>query len=263
MAVGDNDLFKLQGKRALVVGGGLGMGRASAQLLAEVGARVAVLDIEEGRAQAVAGGIEERGGEALALAGDALDPVGVQAAVQRAAEQFGGLDILVNIVGQAGWGSALAMTPVQWDQDQSRNLRYVFFSCQAFARLPAPAAGARAIVNIASISGMNSAPGHASYGAAKAGLMSLTRTLAQEWGRLGIRVNCIAPGAIRTDRSQGTPAHDTAVATHAPLGRRGDQTEIAKAALFLVSDLASYVTGHTLLVDGGVQTNYPFPLAAR
>ena len=261
--MGDSDLFKLQGKRALVVGGGLGMGRASAELLAAVGARVAVLDIEESRAQTVAGAIRERGGEALALAADALEPAGAQAAVQRAAERFGGLDILVNIVGQAGWASALRMTPEQWDQDHSRNLRYVFFTCQAFARLPAPVEGTRAIVSIASISGMNSAPGHASYGAAKAGLMSLTRTLAQEWGKLGIRVNCIAPGAIRTDRSQGTPAHDTSVAANAPLGRRGDQTEIAKAALFLVSDLASYVTGHALLVDGGVQTNYPFPLAAR
>jgi NAD(P)-dependent dehydrogenase (short-subunit alcohol dehydrogenase family) len=257
------DLFQLVGKKALIVGGGLGMGKASSELLASVGARVAVLDVVESRARTVASSINERAGEALPLVADALDPIAVQGAVQTAAEQLGGLDILVNIVGQAGWASALEMSADGWDLDQHRNLRYVFFTCQAFARLPAPTEGTRAIVNIASISGMNSAPSHPSYGAAKAGLMSLTRTMAQEWGRLGIRVNCIAPGSIRTDRSQGSEAVRRMMQDYAPLGRQGEQTEIAKAVLFLVSDLASYVTGVTLLVDGGVETNYAFPLQRR
>jgi NAD(P)-dependent dehydrogenase (short-subunit alcohol dehydrogenase family) len=254
------DLFGLAGKKALVVGGGLGMGKASAQLLAQVGAHVAVLDIDEARAANVANGINDEGGKALPLTGDALDPSKAAELVRAAAMGLGGLDVLENIVGQAAWGRALETTIDTFDAEITRNLRYVFTTAQAFARLPARADAPRAIVSIASISGMNSAPGHVAYGAAKAGLMSMTRTMAQEWGPLNIRVNCVAPGAIRTDRSQGTAAQDAVISEHAPLGRRGQQEEIAKAVLFLASDLASYVTGHTLLVDGGVQTNYPFPL---
>lgn len=252
------DLFGLEGKRALVVGGGLGMGKASAELLASVGVAVAVLDIDEARAANVADAINAAGGQAVPLSADVLNGAGAQQAVSDAARLLGGLDILVNIVGQASFVPLAEMTMETWDLDLNRNLKYVFAVGQAFARLDVPGGAQRSIVSIASVSGLNSAPGHAAYGAAKAGLMSLTRTMAQEWGKLGIRVNAIAPGAIKTDRNQGTPELEATVGAVAPLQRRGRQEEIARAVLFLASDLASYVTGNTLLVDGGVQTRNPF-----
>lgn len=255
-----NEFFKIQGRRALVVGGGLGMGKASSQILASAGAEVGVLDVDLARAESVANAVTAAGGKAHALQSDILDAGNALRAVNAACERLGGLDILVNIVGQAAWSPAIDMPIAMFDSELTRNLRYVFTTAQAFAKLPATG-NPRAIVSIASISGMNSAPNHAAYGAAKAGLMSLTRTLAQEWGPLGIRVNCIAPGSIRTDRSQGTPESERILTEHSPLQRKGVQEEIAKAVLFLASDLSSYVTGHTLLVDGGVQTNYPFPQA--
>lgn len=258
----ESSLFKLDGKNALVVGGGLGMGKASSEILASVGARVAVADIDPARSENVASSIKQAGGYAIALSGDALDPAGATNLVNEAASQLGSLDVLVNIVGQAAYG-ALLDTPIEtFDSEITRNLKYVFSTGTAFARLAAASPGTpRAIVCIASISGFQSAPKHASYGAAKAGLMSLTRSMAQEWGGLGIRVNCVAPGVIKTDRSQGTPEMEQVLNEQAPLHRRGDQTEIAKGVLFLASDLASYVTGHTLLVDGGVQSNYAVRLA--
>jgi 3-oxoacyl-[acyl-carrier protein] reductase len=239
------------------------MGKASAELLAAAGAQVVVLDLDETHARLVADRIVGDGGEAWPLVADVLDPAAATEAVQEAARLVGGgLDILINIVGSGAWGPALEMSPDMdtWDLDQARNVRYVFCTAQAFAKLPATEDSPRAIVNIASINGLNSSPKLVAYGVAKAGLISLTRTLAQEWGPMGIRVNCIAPGVIRTDRD--VSELDELVRAVAPLRRRGDVTEIAKVVLFLASDLASYVTGDMVLVDGGLQTNFPFPLAS-
>jgi NAD(P)-dependent dehydrogenase (short-subunit alcohol dehydrogenase family) len=236
------------------------MGKASAELLAAAGAAVVILDKTDGDAKAVADDIIGVGGRAVPLVADVLNPAAASEAIQEAARLLGGgLDILINIVGAPSWGSALEMSVETWDSEQVRNLRYVFTTAQTFARLPAGSDSPRAIVSITSISGLNSAAKHAAYGAAKAGLMSLTRTLAQEWGPLGIRVNSVAPGVIRTDRPSDL---DSLVKEVAPLRRRGEVTEIGKAVLFLASDLASYVTGQTLVVDGGLQTNFPFALAS-
>jgi NAD(P)-dependent dehydrogenase (short-subunit alcohol dehydrogenase family) len=144
------------------------------------------------------------------------------------------------------------MTPADWDFEQRRNLRYVFFVAQAFAKDLLAAGKPGAIVSIASVSGMQGAVSHAPYGAAKAGVINLVKTLAVEWGRHNIRVNAIAPGTIITPRLPDSPAQQEAMRKSLiPMRRRGTTEEIGRAVLFLSSDLASYVTGHTLPVDGG------------
>ncbi len=255
-----DELLGLQDRRALVVGGGFGIGRATVELLASAGMRVAVLDRERMRAEAVADALSDRGGKAVAIVADVTDPTSADVAVSRAAQELDGLDVLVNVVGLAVRSSLLDMADAEFDLDLSRNLRYQFRYGRAFARERGSAEGGhRTIVNVASIGGLNAAPGIGAYGAAKAALMALTKTMAAEWARLGIRVNAVAPGSIITDRYQGTPELNARRAATIPLGRLGEQTEIAKAILFLASDLASYVTGHTLAVDGGVTSTSALP----
>jgi NAD(P)-dependent dehydrogenase (short-subunit alcohol dehydrogenase family) len=144
------------------------------------------------------------------------------------------------------------MTPEQWELDHRRNLRHFFFTARAVAGSLIRREKPGAIACIASVSGLQSAPHHASYGAAKAGLMNLVRTMAVEWAPHDIRVNAIAPGSIATPRIPDTPeARERHRQSLIPMKRRGTTDEIGKVATFLVSDLASYVTGHTVPVDGG------------
>jgi 3-oxoacyl-[acyl-carrier protein] reductase len=254
--------FGLAGKKAIVIGGGFGMGRASVAALAAEGVEVAVVDLELDRAETVAAAARDAGGAAFAFAQNVEDDEGLAAMVSGIADRLGGVDVLVDVVGGSSWGAALEMDPAVLDFDSRHNLRHFFVAAQAFARAkPSTTSSARSILGIASISGIVSAPNHAAYGAAKAGLISLVHTFAQEWGPLGIRVNAIAPGAIRTDRNNPGPEFTGKVNAGTPLGRMGKQDEIGTAALFLSSDLASYVTGQVLVVDGGATTNYPFPLS--
>jgi 3-oxoacyl-[acyl-carrier protein] reductase len=254
-----DDLLQLRERSALVVGGGLGIGKATVDLLAAAGMKVAVLDRERERAEAVAAGVCGRGGVAIAITADILDAASAASSVDRAGEELGGLDVLVNVVGLAVRSTLLEMSEEEFDLDLSRNLRYQFRFGRAFARQRGSSGGGRTIVNIASVGGLNASPGLAAYGASKAALISLTKTMAAEWAPLDIRVNSIAPGSIITDRFQGTPELNAARAAAIPLGRLGDQAEIAKVVLFLASDLASYVTGHTLVVDGGVTSLSALP----
>jgi 3-oxoacyl-[acyl-carrier protein] reductase len=160
---------------------------------------------------------------------------------------------MVSIVGQSAFGSALEMTPDTWDLDQRRNLRYFFVVAREVAAAMIRRGRGGAMVGIASVDGIQGSAYHASYGAAKAGLISLVKSLAVEWASKDIRVNAIAPGHIVTPRLYDT---NERVAYYAespiPMKRRGQPVEIAKAATFLVSDLASYVSGVTLPVDGGL-----------
>ncbi|GGC48404.1 SDR family NAD(P)-dependent oxidoreductase [Chelatococcus reniformis] len=247
-----NDIFKLDGKCALVVGGGQGMGASTALLLASVGCNVAVVDVVEERAKDVATKIAALGRTSAALQGDILKISDTAALVQEAERKLGGLDILVSIVGQARWASVLEVTPDLWDIEHDQNLRSFFFLGQAFARHLVDQGQPGAITCITSVSGVNSSPRHAPYGAAKAGLIQLVKTMAVEFAKYDIRVNSVAPGSIITPRLPETEETDrTTRKGPIPMKRRGTTDEIAKAILFLSSDLASYVTGHTLLVDGG------------
>jgi NAD(P)-dependent dehydrogenase (short-subunit alcohol dehydrogenase family) len=252
----------LDGKVALIVGGGAGMGEQSALKLAAAGCSVAVLDVNESAANNVVAKITANSGKAAAFVGDALDSAHVTDLIARIEQQVGGIDILVCIIGQAHWGSFLDVSLNDFDLDQHRNLRYIFALSQAVARSIVERSSGGAFVMIASVSGVQSAPNHSSYGAAKAGLMNLVRSMAVELAEKDIRVNAVAPGAIATPRinasfpeGQASPALRTML-QRIPMGRMGQPEDIGNAVLFLTSGLARYITGHTLIVDGGLTAGF-------
>jgi 3-oxoacyl-[acyl-carrier protein] reductase len=250
------EILGLTNKCAVVVGGGLGIGRASSELLARAGAQVAVVDVERDRAEGVAAALTGAGGSAIPLVADVLDREHGGDAVDIAAERMGGLDILVNVVGRSTYKPLLEMDDAHLSMDIDRNMRYQLRICRAFARRLVDLGHGGAIVNIASEAGLRASPGNAGYGASKAALISLSRSMAIEWAEHGIRVNCIAPGTIATDHWVSSRGENAAVeasrrAAVVPMRRVGEQDEVAKAVLFLASDMSSYVTGETLVLDGG------------
>lgn len=251
-------ILGMDGKRALVVGGGLGIGRESALLLARAGARVVVVDTERDRAEGVAKEIAGAGAEAHALVADVTRDAEAEGTVRDAVAALGGLDTLVNIVGGATWASLLDATPELWDQQFSLNLRQHWILCRACAKAMEDG-GSMTVV--ASASGLFGAPDHGPYGAAKAGLMALVRTMSQEWWERGIRVNAIAPGAVRTPRMEGNWERGEIPKPQADVvDRMALPEDIAGAALFLSSTLARRVSGQTLVVDGGHTVRFPFNL---
>ena len=247
-----NDLFGFEGRRVLIVGGGQGMGEATAMLLGRLGAEVALLDLELDRAERVRDAITRGGGRAFAVQADVTDEASLVTAFAKVESEFGPVDGLVTIIGMAAWSSFVEMTTATWDQDHNRNLRYVFISAREFARSLIARQAPGSLVTIASVDGLRSAQNHASYGAAKAGLVNLVRTMAQEWAPHGIRANCVAPGGIVTPRLPFSTVEQEAQGMSAvPMKRRGTTSEIANAVTFLLSDMATYITGQTLAVDGG------------
>ena len=256
--------FGLESKGALVLGGGQGMGEATAMALARAGCRVAVFDFELERAQSVVAKIEAEGGTAAAIQGDALSDEALRAAIKSADAAIGGIDVMASIIGMAAWSRLTDMTTETWDLDQRRNLRYFFIAAQTVANLMIERGKPGAMVCIGSVDGMRSAPYHASYGAAKAGLIHLMQTMAFEWAEHGIRVNCVTPGSIVSPRvPRGDPARDRSLAEGIPAGDRGEKEDIANAALFFLSDLARYVSGQNLAVDGALLTRSLFDYSAR
>jgi NAD(P)-dependent dehydrogenase (short-subunit alcohol dehydrogenase family) len=252
------DMFGLAGKVAIVWGGGQSMGEAYALRLARAGCDVAVVDLVAERAETVAGKLRELGRRSVALSADARDPAAVEAAVDKAERELGPLKAMATIIGMAQhWGPVLDMSLEQWRDDGSLNLETFFLTAQASARRMVRNGGG-AIVGTVSISGLTSAPTHAAYGAAKAGIANLVRSMAAELGP-DIRVNGVAPGPVATLRiakqlSSDGPA--TFPMPRLPMKRAGTVDEMAKAGLFLLSDLSSYITGHTLPVEGGWQAAY-------
>ena len=258
------DLFGLTGTPSLVIGGASGIGRATAVMLAHAGASVAVADLDAKGAAAVAAEIADAGGSAVSLSGDVLEPAGATAVVDGAYDALGGLEVVVNIVGYAAWSPLLDYDLATWSHDIRRNLDQHLFVGQAAARRFIANGVAGRIAMVASVSGLYGAPNHAAYGAAKAGVMSLARSMADEWGRYGIRVNGVAPDCIRTPRvaagfeASGIADPDAIVqADGMPLGRWGHPDEIAGPLVFLVSNMASFMSGQTLVVDGGTRAHFP------
>ena len=248
----DNSLLNLEGKSALIVGGGEGISLSTARLLAQEGCGVAVADIDAGRAIHVAAEVDLLGQPSVSFAADMLDDVQVATVFERAEQELGGIDLLVTIIGQGSFNPITEMTTAQWDRDHRMNLRYFFLNAQLVARSMIARGEPGSIVCISSVEGMQSAPNHASYGAAKAGLINLVRSMDVELAPHHIRVNSVAPGSIATPRIPASPERVKRTAEGLiPFKRLGTTDEVAKAVLFLLSDMASYVTGHTLLVDGG------------
>jgi NAD(P)-dependent dehydrogenase (short-subunit alcohol dehydrogenase family) len=248
-----SSMFGLEGKRALVLGGGLGMGEATVRMLAELGCDVAVADIIPERAERVASAVaSEWGVKSLPVIVDVTDDAGLVDAIARTEREFGPIDRLATIVGMAAWSPIAEMTLETWDLDHRRNLRYFFVAAREVGRSMLRRNSPGAMVCVVSIDGIRSAPYHASYGAAKAGLVSLVKSMSAEWAEYGIRVNAVAPGAMITPRipDRGPEIERQSMAT-VPMRRRGQVQDIAKAATFFLSDLSAYVTGQTLAVDGG------------
>lgn len=258
------ELFGLTGTPSVVIGGASGIGRATALMLGKVGAKVAVADLDRARAEAVAGEITAAGGTSVGLEADVLTPEGAAKVIDDACGALGGLEVVVNIVGMAAWSSILDYDAATWDMELRRNLSHHLYVGQAAARRFLADGVAGRIAMVASVSGLYGAPNHAAYGAAKAGVMALTRSMADEWGRSGIRVNAVAPDCILTPRAEAgfaaagvTDIDAVMQADGMPLGRWGHPDEIAGPLVFLVSELSSFMTGQTLVVDGGTKAHFP------
>ena len=255
---------RLEGKVALITGAGSGIGRVAATLFADEGARVVVADVVGHQAEQAADQIVGAGGTAVAVAVDVADEGQVAGMVSAAVDTYGSLDILFNNAGifPDDDGGVLDTPPETWQRVMDVNLRGVWFGCRA--AVPAMlASGGGSIVNVASfVALMGAATAQIAYTASKGGVLAMTRELAVEYARQGIRANSICPGPIETPllaELLADPARRQRRLVHIPMGRFGRPEEIARAALFLASDDASFVTGSALVVDGGITAAYVTP----
>ncbi len=243
--------MRLQGKVALITGGGGGIGEATALLFAAEGAKIGVQDISEADAAKVAAAVMAQGGEAIAVVGDVTDKAACERMVAEVVAKFGRLDILINNAGINKDSMVKKLTEDKWDQVINVNLKGTFLMCQA-ALEPLSQAGGGRIVNTASI-GVLGNIGQANYSASKAGVIGLTKTLSLEFARPGIAVNCVSPGATETQMTSGIPEEiKKGIMGKIPMRRFADPKEIASAHLFFAGPDASYVTGQVLFVDGGI-----------
>jgi NAD(P)-dependent dehydrogenase (short-subunit alcohol dehydrogenase family) len=257
------NVLGLTGKNALVVGGGFGMGRETALLLARVGANVAVADLDLARAQAVQAEVEALGGKATAIAGDVTRAEDARRVVDEAVAFFGRLEVVCNVVGLASWADLFGIDDDAWANQFAINLVHHANIGRAAARHMIDNKIPGRMAFVASVSGLYGAPMHAAYGAAKAGLMALVRTMSQEWGPYGIRVNAVAPDLIATPRvkagfdAQGITPAQVAAREGVSLGRMGEPFDIAGPLVFLVSDLSAFISGQTIISDGGTHAAFP------
>ncbi len=251
------DLIGIEGKVAIVTGGGRGAGRGIAIQLARAGARVAVCDLRSEPAEAVAQELRALGVCALGLVSDVRDANSIEEMVERVGNELGPVRILVNNVGNYGAHGPTPATEIDWDSWQAaidQNLRTTFLCSTACARVMQAAGAGGAIVNIASLSGVRGSPLMAPYGAVKAGVIQLTQTLALEWAPDRIRVNCVAPTGIEGPSLTAgmSAAAIDAMRKSIPLGELCTPESLGDCVLMLVSRLARFVTGQTVMCDGGV-----------
>ena len=250
--------MRFENATVIVTGGGRGIGFATAKRFAEEGASVVVGEIDAELGEKAVGDLRAAGHRRVAFAqADVGDPADAERLVASAAERFGGVDVLVNNAGIIRNEGFLETDVDSFDQVLRVNLRGVFLMTQAAARRMVAAGAGGAVVNVCSVTAMAGMPDQVSYCASKAGVFQMTRSIGLALADKGIRVNAVGPGTVRTELSEsalgygGESAAMKRVLARTPLGRLAEPEEIADAALFLASDDAAYLTGHTIFVDGG------------
>jgi NAD(P)-dependent dehydrogenase (short-subunit alcohol dehydrogenase family) len=244
--------MRLAGKCAVVTGGGSGIGAATAGLFAAEGARVAILDRDLPRAETIVAAIRHQGFDAMAYSCDVAQEAEVREVVQNVAKRFGHVDVLFTSAGTAIRRSVPDTDVADWDRLMETNLRGPFLCAKFCLEHFHPEGGS--IIHIASVTGITGVRSRAAYSASKGALVALTRNMAMDLASRRIRVNCVCPGFVRTAMAQpllSDPVrHDRLVNMH-PLGRLGEPEDVARAVLFLASDESSWITGTSLVVDGG------------
>jgi 7-alpha-hydroxysteroid dehydrogenase len=254
--MGMHDRFRLDGKVALITGGGKGIGRGIAHAFAECGADVAVLARRQADVDAVKAEVEALGRRSIAIAGDVMDDAVLPAALDRVMTELGGIDIMVN---NAGGNLDRLQHPLpditlqKWDEQLSLNLRHKFYGSQQAAKRMKR--GGR-IINIVSVAALRPSPGFGAYSTANSGTIAMTKTMAVELGERGITVNCIAPGVVFTEMLAETlrveeDAAGKMFSGTIPLGRMGTPDDVAAAAVFFASPAAEWTTGQCISVSGG------------
>jgi NAD(P)-dependent dehydrogenase (short-subunit alcohol dehydrogenase family) len=248
------ELFSLEGKVAVVTGASRGIGRAIALGLARAGAAVTVAARTSRDLEALAEEIESLGARALAVPADVTDRSQVEGLFEQTLERLGAFDVLVNNAGGTRFAAPLVgVRPDGWDKVLRLNLDAVFHATQLAARHMAERGGG-SIIQMVSVAGISGAPGLSFYSAAKGAVRLMTQSAAKELAQSGVRLNSIAPGWIKTDLNamlRDDPASSNYITTMIPMGRWGEPHEVVGAAIYLASDASSFVTGTTLVVDGG------------
>ena len=247
-------LFDLTGKTAVVTGAGRGIGRGIAEALASFGAAVMLAGRTPASLNEAAAAIGEAGGTAAVQVADVAKEEDVIALRDAALARFGRLDILVNNAGiNPIWRTIEKTSLADWQAILDVNLTGTFLCCKHIGAAMAEA-GSGSIINMSSVAGHVGLTRSAPYCASKGGIEMLTKALALDWAKRGVRVNCLAPGYVDTDLTSGLLHHETLgkpFLDHTPMGRFGETGDIVGAAVFLASDASAYVTGHSLVVDGG------------
>jgi 2-deoxy-D-gluconate 3-dehydrogenase len=247
------DLFSLKGKVAIVTGAAQGIGREIALGFAQYGADIAAVDLNEERLQTLKSEIEALNQRCLILKVDLGQIPQIEQMVEKTVKEMGRIDILANIAGVNVHKAAEEMTEQDWDFVQDINLKALFFCCQAVGRVMLKQGSGR-IINMSSAFGMVGFGGRTAYASSKAAVSNLTKTLALEWSAKGIHVNALAPGPVWTEARHelfSNPEFYANLLKKVPINRTAKPAEIVGPAIFLASEASSFVTGETLLVDGG------------
>lgn len=251
------EIFSLEGKRALVTGASRGIGEAVASAFAEAGADVAVAARSTEALETLAGKIIATGRRAVPITCDVTKPEEVEACVERTIADLGAIDVLVNNAGGSRFMAPFLQTRAEgWYKGIDLNLHSVYEFCRV-AGAHMVERGSGSVINVASTGGLHASPTLAFYGAAKAAVVHLSKTLAVEWGGWGVRVNAVCPGWVKTDLNRnlwGNPETERATVERVPLQRWGETRDIAWTAVWLASEAGAYVNGAAIVVDGGQST---------